>query len=97
MTADNRDTERNQEARATREAAQNEYRFRGADRVLCGTADWYIVCTVRGTVKQMRERDILDPDKGRDVVGTLGGPYFTKSQARDESFGYRLSDYKEGK
>lgn len=75
------------EAQATRAAASAG--ISAGDRSIFGTSDWYIVCTDRGTIKFMREQDIAAAPK---VVGQLAGPYTTRSQAKDESYGYRLED-----
>lgn len=78
-------TERQKEASGTREAAAIEWGHSAADKKMFGTTDWYVVVTERGTVKQMRERDIANDAK---VLGVVGGPYWTKGQAKDESYGY---------
>ena len=69
---------RAQEARETREDAAVEYGIKPEDKKMYGTTDWYIVRNARGTLKQMRQRDITTEEK-------LAGPYFTKDQARCET------------
>jgi hypothetical protein len=82
-------TTRQQEATETRTAAAVDFHIRPEDKKMYGTTDWYVAISERGTVKQMRERDIIADPK---IVGTVAGPYFTQGQAHDESYGYRLKD-----
>lgn len=73
-------TERQNEATETRAEAVEEFRIAPADKKLYGTTDWYVVRTLRSRVTVRRERDI----KPGEV--TLGGPYFTKDQAKCENY-----------
>jgi|SRR5271157_453091 len=80
-------SERSIEAQATR--ASVSANISAKDRKIFGTSDWFICCTTRGTLKLMREQDMATDTK---IVGMLAGPYTTRSQAKDETYGYRPED-----